>query len=253
MDPRMNGSVTGNCSAAISVLGKSGHNVEAIKRNGRPPTDNATTHTPTRGNHRTRSHKSNNPPLSRHHSTNPHHHVHYRCFSSLHARPSRVRHCTKVRNTTGQLSRRCLQELPQLYTTAHLDIPDDSAGNPLQRFQAYHSQLLRNNPMGLSTDIPTHSYRPNNQGRNEHSQRPRRQEHLQAPTDQLAQQTYGYEPSSIKTGPEVRINPIFVIFRKFFRPPLSGLLGAVAEFFQSGLDQNDCNNHRGGCWDPYNT
>ncbi len=192
MDPRMTGSVTGNCSAAISVLGKSGHNVEAIKRNGRPPTDNATTHTPTRGNHRPRSHTSNSPRLPRHHSTNPHHHVHYRCFSSLHARTSRVRHCTKVRNTTGQLSRRCLQELPQLYTTAHLDIPDDSAGNPLQRFQAYHSKLLCNNPMGLSTDIPTDSYRPNHQGRNEHSQRPRRQEHLQAPTDQLAQQTHGY-------------------------------------------------------------
>src|SRR6266704_1697570 len=101
MDPRMNGSVTGNCSAALSVVGKSGHNVEAIKRNGRPPTDNATTHTPTRGNHRPRRHTSNSPRLPRHHSANPHHHLHYRCFSSVHARTSRVRHCTKVRNTTG--------------------------------------------------------------------------------------------------------------------------------------------------------
>src|SRR5437016_14652556 len=71
MDPRMNGSVTGNCSATLSVLGKSGHNVEAIKRNGRPPTNNATTHTPTRGNHRPRRHTSNSPRLPRHHSANP--------------------------------------------------------------------------------------------------------------------------------------------------------------------------------------
>src|SRR5438552_8837860 len=139
MDPRMNGSVTGNCSAALSVVGKSGHNVEAIKRNGRPPTNNATTHTPTRGNHRPHRHTSNRPRLPGLHSANPYHRVHYRCFSSLHARTSRVRHGTKVRNTTGYLSRRCLQELPQLYTTAHLAISDDSTGNPLQRIQAYHS------------------------------------------------------------------------------------------------------------------
>src|SRR6059058_2564990 len=96
MDPRMNGSVTGNCSAALSVVGKSGHNVKAIKRNGRPPTDNATTHTPTRGNHRPHRHTSNSPRLPGHHSANPYHHVHYRCFSSLHARTSRVRHCTPL-------------------------------------------------------------------------------------------------------------------------------------------------------------
>src|SRR5436853_6820130 len=139
MDPRMTGSATGNFPAAISMVGKSGHNVKAIKRNGRPPTDNATTHTPTRGNHRPHRHTSNSPRLHRQHSATPYHHLHYRCFSSLHARTSRATHCTKVRNTTGYLSRRCLQEHPQLYTTPHLSISDDSAGNPLQRIQAYHS------------------------------------------------------------------------------------------------------------------
>src|SRR5207245_10489690 len=139
MDARMRGSAMGNFPAAVSLVGKSGHNVEAIKHNGRLPTNNATPHTPTRGNHRPHRHTSNSPRLPRHHSTHPHHHVHYRCFSSVHARTSRVRHCTKVRNTTGYLFRRCLQELPQLYTTAHLAISDDSTGNPVQRFQAYHS------------------------------------------------------------------------------------------------------------------
>src|SRR5205807_7471459 len=139
MNPRRTGSVTGNCSAAISVLGKSGHNVEAIKRNGRPPTNNATTYTPTRGNHRPRRHTSNSPRLPRHHSTHPHHHFHYRCLGRLLTRANRICYCAKIRNTTRDLCRRCLQELPQLYTTAHLAISDDSAGNPLQRFQAYHS------------------------------------------------------------------------------------------------------------------
>jgi len=174
----MTGSATGNFPAAVSMVGKSGHNVEAVKHNGRLPTNNATPHTPTRGNHRPNRHTSNSPRLSRHNSTHPHHHVHYRCLGRLLTRANRICYCPKIRNTTRDLCRRCLQELPQLYTTARMAIPDDSTGNPLQRFQAYHSQLLRNNPMGLSTDIPTDSYRTNNQGRNEHSQRPRRQEHL---------------------------------------------------------------------------
>src|SRR5437879_6571050 len=137
----MAGSGTGNFSAALPVIGKSGRNVEAVavKPNGRSPTHNATSHTPARRNHRARRHTGNSPRLPRHHIANPYHHVHYSCFSSVHAGTSRVRHRTEVRNTTIYLSRRCLQELPQLYTTAHLAIPDDSAGNPLQCFQAYHS------------------------------------------------------------------------------------------------------------------
>src|SRR5437667_11675600 len=104
MDPRMNGSATGNFPAAVSMVGKSGHNVEAIKRNGRPPTDNATTHTPTRGIHRPRRHTSKRPRPTRHHSDNPYHHLHYRFFSNLHAPISPVWHSPNVRNTTGTYS-----------------------------------------------------------------------------------------------------------------------------------------------------
>src|SRR5467141_978567 len=181
----MTGSATGNFSATLSLVGKSGHDVEAVKHNGRLPTNNATPRTPARGNYRTRGHTSNSPRLSRHNSPNPHHHLHYRCSGCLHTRANRLRHRTKVRNTTRHLRRRCLQELPELYTTAHMAIPDDSSGNPLQCFQANHSKLFRNHPMGLSTDIPTDSHRTHHQGGNEHSQRPRRQEHFQTPPEQL--------------------------------------------------------------------
>src|SRR5260370_26164245 len=160
-------------------------NVEAVKPNGRLPTNNATADTPARGNHRTRRDTSNSPRLSRHNSPHPYHHVHYCRIGCLHTRANRLRHRAKVRNTTRHLRRRCLQELPQLHTTANMAIPDDSSGNTLQCFQANHSKLLCNHPMGLSTDIPTDSHRTHHQGRNEHSQRPRMQEHLQTPPEQL--------------------------------------------------------------------
>src|SRR6267143_2491077 len=158
------GSAKGNFSAAVWVVGKVVMNVEAVKPNGRLPTNNATPRTLARGNHRTRCDTSNSARLSRHNSTNPHHHLHYRCFGCLHTRANRLRRRAKVRNTTRHLRRRCLQELPELYTTAHLAIPDDSPGNPLQRLQANHSKLLRNHPMGLSTDIPPDSHRTHHQG-----------------------------------------------------------------------------------------
>src|SRR2546425_5539328 len=139
MDPRMTGSVTGNCSAAISVLGKSGHNVEAFKPDGRLPTNNATPRTLDRWNHRPRRHTSNSSRLSRYNSTHPLHYVHYCCSSCLLAGTNRLGHSAKVRNTTRHLSGRSLQELPQLYPTTRMAIPDDSAGNPLQCFQAHHS------------------------------------------------------------------------------------------------------------------
>src|SRR5437016_14509398 len=101
MDTRRTGSATGNFTAAVSMVGKSGHNVEAVKPNVRLPTNNTTPYTPYRRNHRPRRHTSNSPRLPRHHSANPYHHLHYRCFSSVHARTGRVRHCTKVRNTTN--------------------------------------------------------------------------------------------------------------------------------------------------------
>src|SRR2546426_10449323 len=137
----MAGSGTSNFSAALPVIGKRGPNVEAVavKPHGPFPTPNATSHSPARRNHRTCRHTSNSTRLSRHNSSYPHHHIHNRCFGDLHARTSRVRHCAKVRNTTGYLSGRCLQELPKLYTTDRLAISDDSAGNPLQCFQAHHS------------------------------------------------------------------------------------------------------------------
>src|SRR2546426_10332505 len=144
MDPPMTGSAMGNCSADLPVIGKSGRIVEAVavKPNGRSPTHNATTHTPARRNHRARRHPSNGPRLPRHNSAHPHHHVHYPRYADLHPRTDRVRHRVKVRNTTGHLSRRFLQKLPQLYTTARLAIPDDSTGNSLQCFQTHNSQLL---------------------------------------------------------------------------------------------------------------
>src|SRR3989442_3095513 len=128
----MAGSGTGNFSAALPVIGKSGRNVEAVavKPHGRSPTHNATSHSPARRNHRTCRHTSNSPRLSRHNSSYPHHHIHNRCVGDLHARTSRVRHCAKVRNTTAYLSLRSLQELPKLYPTDGLATSHHNAGNP---------------------------------------------------------------------------------------------------------------------------
>ena len=239
----MTGSATGNFSAALSVVGKSGRNVETVKPHGRFPTHNATTHTATRGNHRPRRHTSNSPRLSRHNSPHTHHHVHHRCSSRLHARTNRLGHSAKVRNTTRHFCRRSLQELSQLHTIARLALPDDSSGNPLRGLQAHHSQLLCTHPMGLSTDIPTDSPRTNHQGRYEHSQRSRRQEHLKTPTEQLVQQRKAYQTSSIKTRPEVRINPQFLPIIRNSCVPRFSRLRAIAEFFQSRLDQNNRDNH----------
>src|SRR6266851_10051168 len=113
MHPPMMGSATGNFSAALSLVGKSGRIVEAVKPHGRLPTNNATPHTANRGNHRTRRHTSNSSRLSRHNSTHPHHYVHHCCFGRLHARTNCLGHSAKVRNTTSHLCRRRLQELPQ--------------------------------------------------------------------------------------------------------------------------------------------
>src|SRR5712664_2145645 len=121
----MTGSATGNFSAPYQWLEKVVVNVEAVKPNGRLPTNNATPHTPAGGNHRTRRHTSNSTRLSRNNRTHPHHNIHNRGSGRLHPRTNRLRHRAKVRNTTRYLRRRCLQELSQLHTTAHLAIPDD--------------------------------------------------------------------------------------------------------------------------------